>query len=195
MIDCRLLGSLRNLSAESGFTGVEIVAVILGVFKEGYGRVAVSRKTGIGERRIRNVYEYLNTLKTIKPGVYEAVVGGLVNSLVETDTAGEYHATVVSPVDPGLLRAVESRVVELRDWIIVETRSRDCIEVIGVVDKGVSFPRLPPDLVVKYAGILPGHARVNYSIVILWRKYIPLLYESAVLSALANMCVSEEPAL
>ncbi|MCY0868076.1 MAG: hypothetical protein OWQ48_02445 [Desulfurococcus sp.] len=188
MIDCRLLDLARELSAGSRFPLRELLAVLLGVFRSGYGRVYVSRKTGIPERRVRSIYEYIAGLKQAMPGLYVEVAEGFSEVKILAAQAGEYYATVFTPVSPSLLKAVESRIVELRDWIIVEAGDRGCIEVIGLSTGRPVFPRVPEELQDKYLEILPEEILVDNSLIVLWRKYTPILSESIVLSALASLC-------
>ncbi|ACL11775.1 hypothetical protein DKAM_1449 [Desulfurococcus amylolyticus 1221n] len=188
MINCGLLETIKNISRESGFTVAELLVVMLGMHKEGLGRASVSRKTSIGERRIRRINEYVKSLQKTRPELYEFITEGIHQASIITQPVKQYLLTIFHPVDPDLLKKVESKIVEIRDWIIVETRDRECIEVIGIVPDRIVFPLVPEELSRRYIELVPATLLENNSVLVLWRKHIPLLYESAVLNALVNIC-------
>lgn len=188
MINCSLLETIKNISRESGFAIAELLVVILGMHKEGLGRVSVSRKTSIGERRIRRINEYIKSLQKTRPELYEFITESIHQASIITQPVKQYLLTIFHPVDPGLLKKVESKIVEIRDWIIVETRDRECIEVIGVVLDRIIFPLVPEELSRRYIELVPATLLEKNSVLVLWRKHTPLLYESAVLNALVNIC-------
>jgi len=188
MIDCNTLKTLLALSEDSGFNATELLMVLLGVYGNKYGRVYLSRRSGVSERRIRRIYEYLRYSTGINRERINRLLEALGSATIVTTRLNGLSATFIRTIDKGLLEAVKTRVVELRDWIIVEARDRDCIEVIGVIDDELTFPLLPEEFYEKYKTLIPRENLKEDTLVVIWRKYIPILSESTVMHALARIC-------
>jgi len=188
MIDCNTLKTILALSEDSGFNATELLIVLLGAYGNKYGRVYLSRRSGISERRIRRIYEYLRNPTKINRERINRLLEALSSATIVTIQLNGLSATFIRAVDKGLLEAVKTRVVELRDWIIVEARDRDCIEVIGVIDGELTFPMLPGEFYEKYKALIPRENLKEGTLVVIWRKYTPILSESTVMHALARIC-------
>ncbi|MGB9827186.1 hypothetical protein IMZ38_03210 [Thermosphaera chiliense] len=188
--------ALRALRNVQGFSELTLLQVLLAHSWKGLGRVGASKVLKMSERRVRKIIEYLRVRGLIDDsgGVIEESLKKLFNTLeIKTISNNKgFHITAYAPLSTHLLEMAASRIVDLRDYLVIGTGSSSSIWMIGVSlgsARGIIFPRVPADYVSK---ILEGDSWVELenSLVVVWRVYEGIRSDSVVIHSLAQLCAS-----
>ncbi len=161
------------------------------VSREGpLGRITISRRLGVSERRVRASIERLRgrDVVAVDPvaGVYALDVPRLLKMLECIDVS-EFRIAVLNNPCTDLTDLVEKHVVSIRDRILI-TFSSNPLEVIGYIVSGVfRAPYVPEHMLEKYKHAteeLTGDA-----LLVFMKRGTPLYYCPGLLLVLASTCL------
>lgn len=184
MIDCKSLLLVSEKASKTGLGLVELISVSL-LLKEGLGRIAISRRLNYRERLVREV------IKSLKSEDLKEQVFKLLANFASMKIDAPWLKCVpifYGHFDHSVLECVESRVVALRDYLIILSGNPSKVEAIGLVlNRAVKYPGLPTELLEPYysAAML---VREKNGIVLCWREYKGHIDDSILLASLANLC-------
>jgi len=182
VVDCPELVGILRIAEMAWHQPRDAIAVALGAYKEGLGRVAISKLTGLTERRVRRVRAALDARR-----------GEISELLAPLSFArwryGRGAGVAVYPLSERLLRLVESRVVYFRDLVVISVGVPGALEVVGVkLPEGARVPGLPEGLARRYIETPPMREAPDFSLVAIWSSYRELLAEASLLKALGELC-------
>jgi hypothetical protein len=184
---------LREIPCSNELT---LLQVLLAHSWRGLGRVGASKALKMSERRVRKIIECLKAKKIVNDSgsVNKDSLKKLLDILkvktIKTDKG--LYITAYTPLSKNLLEMVASRIVELRDYLVIGTGSSSTVWMIGVSlgsPGGIMFPRVPTDYVEEALKGVNQEGLEN-SLVIVWRVYEEIIFDSVVLYSLAQLCVS-----
>jgi hypothetical protein len=188
-----VVGLLREIPCSNELT---LLQVLLAHSWRGLGRVGASKALKMSERRVRKIIECLKARKIVNDSgsVNKDSLKKLLDILkvktIKTDKG--LYITAYTPLSKNLLEMVASRIVELRDYLVIGTGSSSTVWMIGVSlgsPGGIMFPRVPTDYVEEALKGVNQEGLEN-SLVIVWRVYEEIIFDSVVLYSLAQLCVS-----
>lgn len=190
MISCADLVVIRNLMENVWGQPTDALAVAIGIYKEQYGRVAISRLTRLTERRVRNIRESLEKKCIRQSNECAQKLMSFLNELIITRVRINDKTLVsIHPLQNELLKIAESRIVYLRDLVIIEIKTPGSLEVIGLkINDTYVIPGLPQQLADLYIDKVSRATVPNNSLFTLWASYKELIVEASLLNALAILC-------
>lgn len=188
--------ALKVLKELQGFNELILLQVLLSHSWKGLGRVGTSKVLKMSERRVRKIIEILRAKKlTDESG---SLIEESLKKLFETlkiKTVGrgeEFQVTAYGPLSTQLLEMIASRIVDLRDYLVIGTGSSSSIWMIGVSSGsagGIIFPRVPTDYVEKILREVEWEGLEN-SLLIVWKLYEEVRSDAVVIYSLAQLCAS-----
>ncbi|ADG91344.1 hypothetical protein [Thermosphaera aggregans] len=188
-----VVGLLREIPCSNELT---LLQVLLAHSWRGLGRVGTSKALKMSERRVRKIIECLKANKIVNDSgsVNKDSLKKLLDILkvktIKTDKG--LYITAYTPLSKNLLEMAASRIVELRDYLVIGTGSSSTVWMIGVSlgsPGGIMFPRVPTDYVEEALKGVNQEGLEN-SLVIVWRVYEEIIFDSVVLYSLAQLCAS-----
>jgi hypothetical protein len=186
-----VVGLLREIPCSNELT---LLQVLLAHSWRGLGRVGTSKALKMSERRVRKIIECLKAKKIVNDSgsVNKDSLKKLLDILkvktIKTDKG--LYITAYTPLSKNLLEMVVSRIVELRDYLVIGTGSSSNVWMIGVSlgsPGGIMFPRVPASYVEEALEGVNQEGLEN-SLVIVWRVYEEIIFDSVVLYSLARLC-------
>jgi len=184
LITCRILCEALNTIKSLGLDE-KITYTVLFMHRTGYGRIAITKYTGLQERRVRRVIE------TIESSPLTNHIIQIVDSLdvVEFKTTSKhYYPVLYSGLEQSILDTIRKNIVLFRDYIVILTSDPWKLEVIGVVhDNTREFPGLPENLRGVYLNKIDFVENKN-GVLIYWRKYKRFIDDAVVLTAITHLC-------
>lgn len=184
LITCQILLLMRDVLTGTRIELRDLICICL-MLKEGYGRVAISRRLGFGERRIRGI---VNVLK--KSNCLDRVFRVLTSFQREAIRTTHLKCTPVlySNLDENLLNNLAGMIVTLRDYIVVNSRDPTKIEVIGIVKAGMLiYPGLPDQFTGPYMKIAE-FIQNRSGLLTCWTEYKEYLDDATLLASLIDIC-------
>ncbi|MFZ8791740.1 MAG: hypothetical protein ACO2OS_05670 [Thermosphaera aggregans] len=186
-----VVGLLKEIPCSNELT---LLQVLLAHSWRGLGRVATSKALKMSERRVRKVIECLkagnivNDSGSVNEEPLKKLLGILKVKNIKTDKG--LYISAYTPLSKNLLEMVASRIVELRDYLVIGTGSPSNVWMIGVSlgsPGTIMFPRVPAGYVEE---ALEGVNQEGFenSLVIVWRVYEEIIFDSVVLYSLARLC-------
>lgn len=189
-VNCELIDMIiKVISSYKELEPPFILAIAMMAMK-GYGRVMMSRISGLRERAVRNALSYI---RSIHSDIHDLITSLLNNRRrVEASTMPlTCEPVLYTGFDDLIMKAVKSQVVKLRDFIVVNSRDPYKIEVIGVVENGtITIPGLPEELQSLYCKINDLVPRDSNGIIVCWRRYREFIDDSSLLLSLGELCRS-----
>jgi hypothetical protein len=188
-----VVGLLREIPCSNELT---LLQVLLAHSWRGLGRVGTSKALKMSERRVRKIIECLKANKivndsgSVNKDSLKKLLGILKVKTIKTDKG--LYITAYTPLSKNLLEMAASRIVELRDYLVIGTGSFSTVWMIGVSlgsPGGIMFPRVPADYVEEALKGVNQEGLEN-SLVIVWRVYEEIIFDSVVLYSLAQLCAS-----
>ncbi|MEM4482141.1 MAG: hypothetical protein QXK88_03000 [Desulfurococcaceae archaeon] len=184
MIDCAKLMKVLNEAKEMGLELIELISIGL-LLKEGLGRTAISKRLEYRERFVREAIDKLKSSDHII-----SLLG-----LLEYFNIVEINAPWLKskPVfygyfDPALLEKIESKVVVLRDYLVIFSGDPNKVETIGLLyDRELKYPGLPIELSEPYQKLV-GLIKGTNGVLLCWRNYRKYTDDSILLASLSNLC-------
>ncbi|MGC8983000.1 MAG: hypothetical protein ACP5KA_04515 [Desulfurococcaceae archaeon] len=181
MITCEALLRAKNLASMLGVGPVEFHGIGL-LAAEGIGRVAAARRLGLRERLARRVLHALR--KSPELGNFYRELRKVVAEVRGLSCTPVLYGNISSE----LLEKARTRLISLRDYIVIYARDPGKVEVIGFSSEDkLEYPGLPEDLAGLYAEARATLPRIK-GLVICWRSYKSYLDDALVLSALTELC-------
>lgn len=184
MITCRILHKALN-TIKSLDLDEKTTYTVLFMRRTGYGRIAITKYTGLQERSVRRIIE------TIENSPFTNHIIQVVDSLdvVEFKTSSKhYHPVLYSGLEQSILDTIRKNIVLFRDYIVISTGDPWKLEVIGVVYVNTrDFPGLPENLRRVYLNEIDFVENKN-GVLIYWRKYKKYIDDAVVLTAITNLC-------
>jgi hypothetical protein len=186
-----VVGLLREIPCSNELT---LLQVLLAHSWRGLGRVGTSKALKMSERRVRKIIECLKAKKivndsgSVNKDPLKKLLGILKVKTIKTDKG--LYITAYTPLSKNLLEMVASRIVELRDYLVIGTGSSSTVWMIGVSlgsPGGIMFPRVPAGYVEEALEGVNQEGLEN-SLVIVWRVYEEIIFDSVVLYSLARLC-------
>lgn len=185
MITCKELIELLNVARKMRVEFREFLSVSL-LLKEGYGRVAIAKKLKFRERLVRGIIEGLK-----KNGVDKYVVKtiGMLGKVHVNAPWLSCKPVVYDNIDGELLNSVLTRIISMRDYIVINSGNPNKVEVIGILkSSALMYPGLPQKLLQPYIKIA-GLVESTNGIIVCWKNYVDYLDDAVFLASLTNMCV------
>mgnify|MGYP001772695368 CR=1 FL=1 len=181
MLSCKDLLAISAVARMAGEKSLYFYAVALLALK-GYGRVAISKKLGIREREARKILEALRLNQHALNLVKE--FGRVVLS-----AAGlECKPVVYTGLAEDVLSIVESRVVLFRDYLVINSRNPEKVEVIGTCRSGsLKLPGVPEDVAYRYR-CLEEFSKSTHGVLVCWKSYEEVADDALVLLSLSELC-------
>jgi len=188
-----VVGLLRDIPCSNELT---LLQVLLAHSWRGLGRVGTSKALKMSERRVRKVIECLkarnivNDSGSVNKDSLKKLLGILKVKTIKTGKG--LYITAYTQLSKNLLEMVASRIVELRDYLVIGTGSPSTVWMIGVSlgsSGGIVFPRVPASYVEEALEGVNQEGLEN-SLVIVWRVYEEIRFDSVVLYSLAQLCAS-----
>jgi hypothetical protein len=190
MIGCSDLVAMKKILGDLWGEPAEALAIAIGALRESYGRVALSRLTGLTERRVRSIKESLEKkcLNQSKECAQSLMI--TLNKLKVTRTRIDDKTLIcIHPLHDELLSIAESRIVYLRDLVVIQLRTPGSLEIIGLkINNEYRIPGLPQQLSEQYINKVSSTAVPDNSLFTLWSNYKELIGEAALINALAILC-------
>lgn len=187
MISCTEILELRKLIKNIWYNQTEVLSVLLGIYKENIGRVAISKMTGMTERRVRNIK---NAYSKICDKHCEKKLEDLLGKLsFMKENKNEKKIIAIYPLSSDLLRIIETKIVYFRDLIVIEIKKPGALEVIGIViNEEIRVPGLPIELLKEYIDMAKNMNIPKNSIFTIWNTYRGLTTEATLIHAITNLC-------
>lgn len=179
---CKELREIASRASSSGVNEYEFFVIAINECLYNYGRISLSKISGISERRLRTI-----RAKSGAPlEAFENILGAA-ELRVNCAERGGKVVCVYTRFDDGVLKLVGSRIVDFRDELVIALGSSKEVEVIGISsEEGVTWPGLPEEYQRIY-NELAGQVPVG-GLVIVWSRYRPVASDAAVLVALSRLC-------
>ena len=190
MIGCSDLVATKKILGNVWGEPTEALAVAIGALREGYGRVALSRLTGLTERRVRSIKESLEKKCLNQNKECAQSLMSTLNKLKVTRTRIDDKTLIyIHPLHNELLSIAESRIVYLRDLVVIQLRTPGSLEIIGLkINNEYRIPGLPQQLSELYINKVSSTTVPDNSLFTLWSSYKELIGEAALINALAILC-------
>lgn len=160
------------------------------------GRRALSRRTCISERRVREAVS-----KLIDKGFLTKNNDLCINKdklefftrlCFESFSIDDYILTTICCFDSDVLEKIRNNITDLRDHIVISTGKPWVFEIIGIREANVTvLPKVPKRIASKYHRFL-NKVFNNGSILVLWKEYKPFINESILLQGLFKICISSK---
>lgn len=179
---CEELRGIASKASSSGIDEQEFFILVINDSLYNYGRVSLSKLSGMSERRLRTIRSKAAlSLQAL------AHVLNIAELRVSCNEKGERVVCAYMHFDDKLLELVRSRVVDFRDELIIALGSSKDIEVIGISDGGgITWPGLPEEYQHIY-NELAGPAPTG-GLIVVWNRYRPVASDAAVFVALSKLC-------
>ncbi len=167
------------------------------------GRILLSKRLGIGERRIRSILSRLEECNLIeRDSIAGCFLSATVKELLEVLNIRRYNTshkqafiTVLGNVCREMLECLDKRIVEIRDNIVIMTSNPKHLLALGFSIQGeLYFPRVEGKyynaLVSMVSQTLSNQNLSGNYILVLWNNYKPWIYDAITLLSLYNSCCS-----
>lgn len=168
---------------------LELLGVLLGEGKEKLGRIAISKQTGLTERRVRTIKSAITKNIASDEKLAVTINTFLKKISIWKSDLDNRKAVAVCSLERSLLEDIIKRVVLLRDLIVIETRLPGELEVIGVrMDDEILIPRLPTEIAEDYQKLLSRTDLPNNCVFTVWSSYPGIIVDASLLTSLVSFC-------